>query len=122
MGRRRHENAALKEQLAAANNTINELNAKFESLKASTAASATGSDEATAKLNAELEAVKKELETSNAEKISLQESIKSLQEQQQQQQPAVSSDADKAKFDALTAEYETFKKKSEQLQKELEVL
>ena len=121
MGRRRHENAALKEQLAAANNTINELNSKFESLKASTAASATGSDEATAKLNAELEAVKKELETSNAEKISLQESIKSLQEQQQQQQPAVSSDADKAKFDALTAEYETFKKNAEQLQKELEV-
>ncbi|KAF5102441.1 hypothetical protein D0Z00_000368 [Geotrichum galactomycetum] len=118
MGKRRHENTALKEQLATANNTINELNTKFESLKASTAASATGNNEATAKLNAELEAVKNELETSNAEKASLQESIKSLQ---QQQQSAVSTDADKAKFDALTAEYETFKKNTEQLQKELEV-
>jgi nucleoprotein TPR len=122
MGKRRHENAALKEQLATANNTINELNTKFESLKASNAASTTGSNEATAKLNAELEAVKKELETSNAENASLQESIKSLQQQQQQQQqPTVSSDADKAKFDALAAEYETFKKNAEQLQKELEV-
>lgn len=112
--KRRHENTSLKEQLATANNTINDLNAKLESLKASSAASTTGNNEATAKLNAELEAVKKELESSKAEKASLQESIKTLQ-----QQPVV-SDAEKNKFEALSAEYETFKKNTEQLQKDLE--
>ncbi|KAF5093620.1 hypothetical protein D0Z03_002341 [Geotrichum reessii] len=112
--KRRHENTSLKEQLVTANNTINDLNAKLESLKASSAASTTGNNEATAKLNAELEAVKKELESSKAERASLQESIKTLQ-----QQPVV-SDAEKNKFEALTAEYESFKKNTEQLQKDLE--